>query len=70
MPGLSSLDQMHLLALADTVSSCNTDFAERFANDAARNAIAKENLSGVPDTEVISTGIYRYLYYIFNLVID
>lgn len=39
---------MHLLALADTVSTCNTDFAERFANDAAKTAIAKENLTGNP----------------------
>ncbi|XP_055700241.1 dmX-like protein 2 isoform X2 [Phlebotomus papatasi] len=55
LPGLSSLDQMHLLALADTVATCNTDFAERFAIDAAKTAIAKENLTGVPDSENIST---------------
>ncbi|XP_062554540.1 dmX-like protein 2 isoform X3 [Armigeres subalbatus] len=55
LPGLSSLDQMHLLALADTVSTCNTDFAERFAIDAAKIAIAKENLTGVPNTENVST---------------
>ncbi|GLH09346.1 DmX-like protein 2, partial [Gryllus bimaculatus] len=55
LPGLSSLDQMHLLALADTVSTCNSDFAERFAIDAAKTAIAKENLSGVPEGEDIST---------------
>ncbi|XP_046400831.1 dmX-like protein 2 isoform X2 [Ischnura elegans] len=55
LPGLSSLDQMHLLALADTVSTCNTDFAERFANDAAKTAIAKENLTGVPDGQDAST---------------
>ncbi|PSN54280.1 DmX-like protein 2 [Blattella germanica] len=55
LPGLSSLDQMHLLALADTVSTCNTDFAERFAIDAAKTAIAKENLSGMPEGEDIST---------------
>ncbi|XP_069696328.1 dmX-like protein 2 isoform X4 [Periplaneta americana] len=55
LPGLSSLDQMHLLALADTVSTCNTDFAERFAIDAAKTAIAKENLSGVPEGEDISS---------------
>lgn len=48
LPGLSSLDQMHLLALADTVATCNTDFSERFAIDAAKTAIAKENLTGVP----------------------
>lgn len=55
LPGLSSLDQMHLLALADTVSTCNTDFAERFAIDAAKTAIAKENLSGMPEGEDISS---------------
>lgn len=55
LPGLSSLDQMHLLALADTVSTCNTDFAERFAIDAAKTAIAKENLSGIPEGEDISS---------------
>ncbi|GLV44690.1 Rabconnectin-3A [Carabus blaptoides fortunei] len=49
LPGLSSLDQMHLLALADTVSTCDTDLAERFAIDAAKTALAKENLIGQPD---------------------
>ncbi|KAK9710405.1 RAVE protein 1 C terminal [Popillia japonica] len=49
LPGLSSLDQMHLLALADTVSTCNTDLAERFAIDAAKSAMAKENLVGQPE---------------------
>ncbi|XP_066150653.1 dmX-like protein 2 isoform X3 [Euwallacea fornicatus] len=44
LPGLSSLDQMHLLALADTVATCNTDLAERFAIDAAKSAMVKENL--------------------------
>lgn len=58
LPGLSSLDQMHLLALADTVSTCNTDFAERFAIDAAKTAIAKENLSGMPEGEDISSGLW------------
>ncbi|GAB0086325.1 dmX-like protein 2 [Sergentomyia squamirostris] len=55
LPGLSSLDQMHLLALADTVATCNTDFAERFVIDAAKTAIAKENLTGETDSENIST---------------
>lgn len=54
LPGLSSLDQMHLLALADTVSTCNVDFAERFAIDAQKSAIAKENLTGVPLGETVS----------------
>jgi hypothetical protein len=37
---------MHLLALADTVATCNTDFAERFAIDATKAAISKETSSG------------------------
>ncbi|XP_054286224.1 dmX-like protein 2 isoform X3 [Macrosteles quadrilineatus] len=57
LPGLSSLDQMHLLALADTVSTCNTDFSERFAIDAAKSAIAKENLSGLPEGEASSDSL-------------
>lgn len=40
---------MHLLALADTVSTCNTDLAERFAIDAVTTAMAKENLVGQSD---------------------
>ncbi|KAJ8957603.1 hypothetical protein NQ314_006529 [Rhamnusium bicolor] len=56
LPGLSSLDQMHLLALADTVSTCNTDLAERFAIDAAKSAMAKENLVGQTD-EVVTDNL-------------
>lgn len=52
LPGLSSLDQMHLLALADTVSTCDTDLAEKFAIDAAKNALAKENLIGQSDQAI------------------
>ncbi|XP_045511959.1 dmX-like protein 2 isoform X5 [Pieris brassicae] len=33
LPGLSSLDQMHLLALADTVSTCDADFTERLTTN-------------------------------------
>ena len=47
LPGLTSLDQMHLLALADTVSTCQLDLSERFAIDAAKNAISNEG-SGSP----------------------
>lgn len=54
LPGLSSLDQMHLLALADTVATCNSDLAERFANDAAKNANARDNITCDPDTTNIS----------------
>jgi hypothetical protein len=35
LPGLSSLDQMYLLALADTVSNTSTDFSDKFAPDRA-----------------------------------
>lgn len=48
---------MHLLALADTVATCNTDFAERFLNDAAKTAIAKENLTGVPQESISSDSL-------------
>nr|NP_572302.2 Rabconnectin-3A [Drosophila melanogaster]AAF46135.3 Rabconnectin-3A [Drosophila melanogaster] len=37
LPGLSSLDQMHLLALADTVATCNTDFSDKFAADQGKS---------------------------------
>ncbi|CAG0879339.1 unnamed protein product [Cyprideis torosa] len=47
LPGLSSLDQMHLLALADTVASCNVDFAEKFAIREEQAKVAKENLQGI-----------------------
>ncbi|KAK3861276.1 hypothetical protein Pcinc_032726 [Petrolisthes cinctipes] len=45
LPGLTSLDQMHLLALADTVASCNVDFADRFDINKAKEALAKETFS-------------------------
>ncbi|CAG0879086.1 unnamed protein product [Darwinula stevensoni] len=46
LPGLSSLDQMHLLAIADTVASCNVDFADRFAIESAKAQLAKESNMG------------------------
>ena len=51
LPGLTSLDQMHLLALADTVSTCELDLAEKFAIDAARKAISKEAAGETASTE-------------------
>ena len=45
---------MHLLALADTVASCNLDLAERFAIDAARSAMNKESLSTVQVTAILA----------------
>lgn len=55
LPGLSSLDQMHLLALADTVSTCNTDLAERFAIDAAKSAMAKETQATQSDEVIVDS---------------
>lgn len=46
LPGLTSLDQMHLMALADTVASCNVDITEKFSIDAAKSAMSKESMSG------------------------
>ncbi|XP_055376112.1 dmX-like protein 2 [Condylostylus longicornis] len=43
LPGLSSLDQMHLLALADTVSTCNTDFSEKFAEATLESSTTKDD---------------------------
>lgn len=65
LPGLSSLDQMHLLALADTVSTCNTDFAERFAVDSAKNPIGKESNDGTTEGEV-SSGMLTSSYWFPN----
>ncbi|XP_064619402.1 dmX-like protein 1 isoform X3 [Lineus longissimus] len=39
LPGLSSLDQMYLLALADTVSNTSTDFSDKFAPDRAVRSV-------------------------------
>ncbi|XP_022241502.1 dmX-like protein 2 isoform X2 [Limulus polyphemus] len=51
LPGLSSLDQMHLLALADTVSSFNTTLSDRFTFDqekqAAGNGLVSNKLDGM-----------------------
>ncbi|KAH8272248.1 hypothetical protein KR044_013165 [Drosophila immigrans] len=47
LPGLSSLDQMHLLALADTVATCNTDFSDKFAADMGKAQSAAGGTGGV-----------------------
>ena len=57
LPGLTSLDQMHLLALADTVASCNLDLAERFAIDAAKVAMRQEQLSAQPTEDATMEGL-------------
>ncbi|CAH2982214.1 unnamed protein product [Chilo suppressalis] len=50
LPGLSSLDQMHLLALADTVSTCDADFAERFAANARVDVAQASSQEILPDS--------------------
>ena len=50
LPGLSSLDQMHLLAVADTVATCQLDLADRFAIAAAKQQMAKESATADPET--------------------
>ncbi|XP_052752135.1 dmX-like protein 1 isoform X3 [Galleria mellonella] len=50
LPGLSSLDQMHLLALADTVSTCDADFAERFATNAKVDVAHSSGQEILPDS--------------------
>ncbi|KFM72487.1 DmX-like protein 2, partial [Stegodyphus mimosarum] len=47
LPGLSSLDQMHLLALADTVASFNTALVDRFSADPALSKDAKSSVEGL-----------------------
>lgn len=50
---------MHLLALADTVSTCDADFAERFANntrvDAAQNT--GQEISPGESLQVVKTAV-------------
>ncbi|XP_037292444.1 dmX-like protein 2 isoform X2 [Manduca sexta] len=50
LPGLSSLDQMHLLALADTVSTCDADFAERLATSARVDVAQGVGQEVLPDS--------------------
>ncbi|KAJ0175201.1 hypothetical protein K1T71_009342 [Dendrolimus kikuchii] len=50
LPGLSSLDQMHLLALADTVSTCDADFTERFAANARIDVTQGTGQEILPDS--------------------
>ncbi|CAB3244524.1 unnamed protein product [Arctia plantaginis] len=50
LPGLSSLDQMHLLALADTVSTCDADFAERLASTARIDVAQATGQEVLPDS--------------------
>lgn len=58
LPGLSSLDQMHLLALADTVSTCNTDFSEKFLCETGKT---NKDTSGNSLTESLDDCGLRFL---------
>merc|ERR1740128_1037883 len=49
-----SYSEMHLMALADTVASCNVDIAERFAIAAAKSAMSKETMQGSTGTGELS----------------
>ncbi|XP_037805529.1 dmX-like protein 2 [Lucilia sericata] len=60
LPGLSSLDQMHLLALADTVSTCNTDFSEKFISDTGKLSTTKDT-SGNSLTDSLDDCGLRFL---------
>ncbi|XP_026847140.1 dmX-like protein 2 [Drosophila persimilis] len=60
LPGLSSLDQMHLLALADTVATCNTDFSDKFAADMGKNT-ANVPKEGATATESLDDCGLRFL---------
>jgi hypothetical protein len=44
LPGLTSLDHMYLLALADTVASTKTDFADRFEGEAKSGMLKMDNI--------------------------
>ena len=48
LPGLSSLDQMYLLALADTVANTKVDFSEKMAPDmAVKQGMVEQDEIGV-----------------------
>ncbi|VDI15898.1 Hypothetical predicted protein [Mytilus galloprovincialis] len=55
LPGLTSLDQMYLLALADTVAHTKTDFADRF------EAESKSDLQAAGTAESIDDCGLRFL---------
>lgn len=66
LPGLSSLDQMHLLALADTVSNCNTDFSDKFAIEAVKansktSELSNESLDDCGLRYLLAMKHYTYL---------
>ncbi|KAJ8305006.1 hypothetical protein KUTeg_018589 [Tegillarca granosa] len=62
LPGLSSLDQMYLLALADTVAKTKTDFADHFESDSKPGMHTTESMAAVnPTAESIDDCGLRFL---------
>lgn len=64
LPGLSSLDQMHLLALADTVSSFNVAFSDHFDTETEypQQLVNKDNAVAVEiTTDALDDCGLRYL---------
>lgn len=66
LPGLSSLDQMHLLALADTVATCNTDFGDKIPTDTNKlnnqtNDVTTESLDDCGLRYLLAMKHYTYL---------
>ncbi|KAK3098460.1 hypothetical protein FSP39_019692 [Pinctada imbricata] len=60
LPGLSSLDQMYLLAIADTVASIKMDFADRF--DSEKSGLSSTESQGtVQANETIDDCGLRFL---------
>lgn len=59
LPGLSSLDQMHLLALADTVANFNSDFSEKFSSDHGKSV--GKDVSGNAISESLDDCGLRFL---------
>ncbi|XP_023230378.1 dmX-like protein 2 [Centruroides sculpturatus] len=63
LPGLSSLDQMHLLALADTVSSFNVTFSDQFhaESDGPKQLVNKQDNAFEITTDALDDCGLRYL---------
>ena len=71
LPGLSSLDQMHLLALADTVANCHTDeLSDKFRmqnktindpNEDNSNTLTADNLDDCALRFLLAMKHYNYL---------
>ena len=63
LPGLSSLDQMYLLALADTVANTKVDFSE---NDAADVAVKKGKSVFQQKKNNLNISMFGTKFYVFT----